>query len=189
MPPQMPESGGPVPVQHPVKSKRFGWLVVGLATGISLVVGTALGLTIGNGGSTTAAPAATVTATATATKTVTEPVEEDGATDEPASAPSRDLKNSDFKLTVKELDKTCYGSGEGCSIEYRVTVKYVGPAPKPMGLIEVSYEVKGDVNGPQKGTIQLEDLSYDASLSEDLADTPSRSTELVAKVTSVETFQ
>jgi len=58
-----------------------------------------------------------------------------------------------------------------------------------MGLIEVSYEVKGDVNGPQKGTIQLEDLKYDGSMSEDFAETPSRITELVAKVTSVETFQ
>src|SRR5829696_9256166 len=101
------EPGGPVPVPQPGQPKRFGWLVVGLATGISLVVGTALGLTMSNGGSTTAAPAATVTATATATKTVTEPVEEDGATDEPASASSPDLKNSDFKLAVKELDKTC----------------------------------------------------------------------------------
>src|SRR5829696_6072842 len=100
------EPGGPVPVPQPGQPKRFGWLVVGLATGISLVVGTALGLTISNGGSTTAEPAATVTATATATKTVTEPAptEGDGATDEPASASSRDLKNSDFQLTVKELD-------------------------------------------------------------------------------------
>ena len=64
--------------------------------------------------------------------------EGDGATDEPASEPSRTLKNSDFKLALKELDKTCYGSGLSCSIEYRVTVKYVGPHPEADGLVEVS---------------------------------------------------
>ena len=110
------------------------------------------------------------------------------ATEEPTSeSTSPALKKSDFELTVKILDKTCY-AGEGCDVEYRVQPKYVGPPPKPMGLIEITYEVTGDKDGPQTGTVQLEDGQYDASMTEEYAETRSRSSKLTAKVTDIEEF-
>jgi hypothetical protein len=113
----------------------------------------------------------------------------DEPTEEPTSeSTGRALKKSDFELPVKILDKTCYGSGLGCSVEYRVYPKYVGPAPEPMGLIEITYEVTGGTEGPQTGTVQIEDGQYDTVMTEDFTETRSRRSKPTAKVTDIETL-
>jgi hypothetical protein len=190
-PPEPPDwQQTPQPAPPKPENKRFGFLALGLAVLMSLVVGSllgAVGYSSSRSTATVAEPAPTVTITETwapgegeGTEAAEAPAEEE--------TPSYTPKNSHWELTVKVLDKTCYGAGEGCDVEYRVQPKYVGPAPKPIGFIEITYEVTGDKEGPQTGTVQLEDGQYDASMTEEYAETRSRSTKLTAQVTDIQTF-
>jgi hypothetical protein len=79
-----PQPGERLPGQNQARVQRFGWLAVGLAAGIALLLGMAVGA-VGNR-YTTAVPAATVTvtATATATKNVTAEVSKS-----PSPSPSK----------------------------------------------------------------------------------------------------
>jgi hypothetical protein len=189
--PPEPQWELPQPQPVPPRPKRFGFLALGLTALVAVVVGSLLGAV----GYSSSRRTATVAAEPAPTVTVTEtaPVHGDAPYEEPTEEPTSEstspaLKKSHFELTVKILDKTCYGAGEGCDVEYRVQPKYVGPSPKPMGLIEITYEVTGDKEGPQTGTVQLEDGQYDASMTEEYAETRSRSSKLTAKVTDIQEF-
>lgn len=72
-----------------------------------------------------------------------------------ASAPSVDTpKPADFELTVKLLDKQCFGA-TGCNVEFRIShVSYTGPSLDPSATYEVSYEFKG-LADTQLGTFEL----------------------------------
>ena len=49
-------------------------------------------------------------------------------------------KKSDWKLTTKTLDKSCYGDGKGCQVEFRIKAEYNGTEPLPeRGTVELTY--------------------------------------------------
>lgn len=77
----------------------------------------------------------------------------------PPKAPAQP-KPADFKLTVKILEKQCFGSA-GCNVQYRISkVAYTGPALNPDGSYEISYKVTG-LEDPKIGTFTLNgDGSY-----------------------------
>jgi hypothetical protein len=195
----------PNPFQGPAprparKQKRFGFLALGVAAGAALFVGSCSGVLAAGGGSTTAEPGATVTVTAPAepgpTVTVTakpeaepkkaEPTKE--AEPEPEPTQTAEPSKKDWKIKIKVLEKTCFGSA-GCSVTYRIDPEFVGDrsAYPNEGVVEVSYEVRGDESGPQVGTFEV-DLSTSKATydSKSFASTPSSGTKLKAKVTDVE---
>jgi len=57
-----------------------------------------------------------------------------------------------------------------------------------MGLMEITYEVTGGKEGPQTGTVQLEDGKYDPTMTEDFTDIRSSTTKLTAKITDIQEF-
>lgn len=90
---------------------------------------------------------------------------------------------SAFKLTIKTLEKDCFGSA-GCNVTYRVVPSFVGPGD-PANL-EVTYTVIGGEDGPVVATFTVDSagtMSYD---SENTISTPSARTVLRARVTSIE---
>lgn len=100
-------------------------------------------------------------------------------TPEPAAAPLP----ADFRITVKELSKQCFGEA-GCNITFRIDVAYGGtPLPEDKEY-RVVYTVTGDTSGPQKNSFTLrgEQVEYP---SEEYASTRTSAVKLVAKVTEV----
>lgn len=90
---------------------------------------------------------------------------------------------ADFTITVKILEKECFGSA-GCLITYRIAPEYVGAPLDPSVTWLVTYEVRGVEDGPQINTFEVtgDEASFDA---EESADTPSSKTKLTAKATQV----
>jgi hypothetical protein len=93
-------------------------------------------------------------------------------------------KAEDFTLTVKTLEKTCFGSA-GCSITYRIDVGYDGPTLDPSNTYEVVYEVRGGEDGPQINTLTVEGDQSSVD-SEETISTSSASRKLTAVATSVD---
>jgi hypothetical protein len=93
-------------------------------------------------------------------------------------------KARDFTLTVKTLEKTCFGSA-GCNITYRIEVGYNGPTLDPSNTYEVVYEVRGGEDGPQINTLTVEGDQSSVD-SEESISTSSASKKLTAVATSVD---
>jgi len=70
------------------------------------------------------------------------------ATTTAAKAP----KPTDFKLTAKTTEQTCYGEA-GCAVTWLPEITYTGPALTSTWLI--SYEVTGVESGTKAGTIVI----------------------------------
>ncbi|AYF32024.1 hypothetical protein CSH63_32230 [Micromonospora tulbaghiae] len=94
-------------------------------------------------------------------------------------------KPADFKLTVKQLDKQCFGSA-GCNLEFRISeVAYSGPDLDPSATYEISYAYKG-LSDPMTGTFEMAgDGSYSVDKTE-YGQTSSSSKKVTAVVTEVE---
>ncbi|NED54627.1 hypothetical protein G3I24_27495 [Micromonospora aurantiaca] len=94
-------------------------------------------------------------------------------------------KPADFKLTVKQLDKQCFGSA-GCNLEFRISkVTYSGPDLDPSATYEISYTYKG-LSDPMTGTFEMTgDGSYSVDKTE-YGQTSSSSKKVTAVVTEVE---
>lgn len=144
-----------------------------------------LGLMIGGGGS-SAAPSTAATTTETLTVTAAAETVTETVTVEPqAPAPDAFTPNAkDVKLTLKQQEKTCYGSA-GCNIttQVRLAVDF-SKFPKEGGLT-IYYKITGGED-PIEGTLvaDLSDGTYDKET--ELISTASKSKKLAIKVTDIE---
>jgi hypothetical protein len=169
----------PAPPGPPGKPKRFGWPTVIITAVVALGVGGLVGGA--DQTSTTATPAATATVTE-AVQAGAEP--SDQPTEEPTQEPTGFTPHkSDFKIGIKTLKKTCFGSA-GCNVTFRINPEYVGSQELPdEGVIEVTYKVTG-AEDPIENTFTIEGGKASYEKEED-ASTRSGSAKLVAKVTDV----
>jgi hypothetical protein len=192
---QPPQKAPQQPGRTPGWAKWTGGIMVGLAVGLTVgLMGS--GDTTGSTSSVSAAsPVATVTVPgATTTTTVTAPpavpadVETPAAVETPVAPETTEAptfgkpKLTDFKLAVKTLKKSCFGSA-GCNITYRVVVTYKGPALDPATDYTVTYAVKGG-DDPQTNTFTVTgtDYTYDE---QEFISTPRSSSKLTAVVTDI----
>lgn len=110
------------------------------------------------------------------------------ATSKPAPLPTKGAalpKPADFKLTVKILEKSCFGSA-GCNVQYRISkVDYSGPTLDADASYEISFKITG-LEDPKIGTFTLNgDGTYSVEERE-LGQTSSSGKVLKAVVTAVE---
>jgi hypothetical protein len=94
---------------------------------------------------------------------------------------------TDFALSVKVLEKTCYGSA-GCNLSYRVKVGYGGEPLDPSKTYELTYEVRGGEDGPQVNTLTVQGDSSQVD-EEELISTKSSKAKLSVVVLSIEEVQ
>lgn len=140
---------------------------------LAMVLAGATGLACGGGGS-----------PATDGKPVTEGSATGPATTAKAAAKQPVAK--DFKITLKTIEKQCFGGGAGCVITYRVNGVTVPPGLDTDTTYEVSYKVTG-ANEPKEGTITISGGKFDAGLiTNDVAQTKSKDSKLIATATAVE---
>lgn len=130
-----------------------------------------------NGALVNAAPAVTdVPAPATTEATETTPPE-------PAY---RTPTKSDFVVSVRNTSKDCFGSA-GCIIDYKVkaSVKH-GADLDPDQSYDVTFDVRGDEDGPITGTFTVQNGEVSSYDLEGVASTGSSGTKLTVKVTNVD---
>lgn len=92
------------------------------------------------------------------------------------------LTKDDLKLTLKTVDKQCFGSA-GCSVDVKVQATLL-TGFESTETWEVTYQVTGGTDGAVIGNFQLTDGRYD--MNEESIDTDRESDKLAVKVTSVE---
>lgn len=92
----------------------------------------------------------------------------------------------DFTITLKILDKQCFGDA-GCNITYRpvLTMNLMPADLDPSASYDITYVVRGGSSGPQTGTLIATGDQYQQP-SEEFTDTPSQGTKLTVKITTVE---
>jgi len=102
----------------------------------------------------------------------------------PAPAPAVvKPKAADYKIRIKELEKTCFGSA-GCNVEIRLSVDATSPAA--LGTpVELTVKVTGGDDGASIRTIEL-DAEGNYSAPELGVSTPTKATVIKAKVTGLE---
>lgn len=184
--PTSPIPAEPAPAQPVTPARRRSPFWTGLAVGAVLAVGTgiagfALGATITDDKPTAAAPT-TPSAWELEQQAQPEPALDEGdVAATPTAGPV--LTASAVKLTPKVKDKNCFGSA-GCSVTVKLEMGYTGPDLSPDETWEVTYEVRGGEDGPIIGTFEVTGPSY--TVPEEDVSTPSKNTEITAKVTDVE---
>lgn len=89
---------------------------------------------------------------------------------------------ANFKLSVKTLEKQCFGSA-GCNVTYRVDVTYIGTLD-PAKTYRVTYEVRGVDDGPQINNFTVTGDTASVE-SEEFASTKNKSAKLTVKATDV----
>lgn len=89
---------------------------------------------------------------------------------------------SDFKLSIRILEKKCFGSA-GCNITYRINPAYTGPSLADDQELTVTYKVTGG-DDPQINSFEMvgTEASFD---SKEFISTPSSGSKLKATVTDV----
>lgn len=99
-----------------------------------------------------------------------------------ARAGDRGLTKAEVKLTIKVVDKECFGSA-GCNVGYRVRAAW--PTRTLNGTYEITYRVVGPEDGAAIGTITVQpDGTYTGG--DEYASVPRSSTKLTVTVTEVE---
>ncbi len=96
------------------------------------------------------------------------------------------LAAKDIVLTVKILEKTCFGSA-GCNVAYVIQVEYTGGFLEQDKIWDVTYQVDGG-DDPQINTFTLTGTltGYTTSIQrQERISTPSSSAKLTASVTTV----
>ena len=108
--------------------------------------------------------------------------------DEPEPEPVAELDTGyvtptadDFVLTVRTLEKRCYGSA-GCNVSFQIDAGWLGEFD-PDTTYEVTYEIKGG-DDPLINTLRVEGEQYWVDESEFIG-TPSSDAELTAHVLEV----
>lgn len=175
--PQFPQQ----PIEQATKQggiPAWAWIVLAAAVILAgAIVATALILSNNGSGSTNSSGKSVLGPTTT---TATVPVED---TVEPEPDPEP-FSTDDFNLTIKTLSKECF-EDYGCHVEFRVVPTYIGSdLSYEDRTVEVTYQVTG-LKGKQTNTFELTNGEYDQYEVEGFGETPSSSTRLKAKVTSV----
>lgn len=114
-----------------------------------------------------------------------------GATDRRQASPtstwtlnnSPELLSTDVKLTVKVLDKECFGTA-GCNLEYKVLATWPPSKVARGDSYAITYEVSGPEDGKQIGTLIVND-DETFKTEEDFASTKNSSVKLKAAVTDI----
>jgi hypothetical protein len=123
-------------------------------------------------------------ATATSDASTPAPVEETSEPPEALAPQYHTPTAKSFKLSLKTLDKECFGSA-GCNISFRVRVTYLLETPlDPSKTYELSYAVKGG-EGPLEGTLEVTGDRVTGP-DEEFISTSGASRKLTAVVTAVE---
>lgn len=173
--PQLAPNG---PAAKPGFVKRRWVQLLGVGLGAFL-----LGMVTGVSGDT--APSKATASIPASTAASTAPVVESPApvetpTPEP---PAVTPVPADFKVTLKVLEKKCFGSA-GCNVSYRPQLAYGGLPLESGTTWEVTYSVKG-AEDPIVGTLTVDGTSVSGP-EEESTSTKSAGAKLVATVTSVE---
>lgn len=92
-------------------------------------------------------------------------------------------KPADFTLTVKILEKKCYGSA-GCNVTFRIELAYSGQTLNPTKTYEVTYEVSGTDEQTYVNTLTVNGEKY-LTDSREVVGTRTAKDELKAVVTGV----
>lgn len=160
--PPQPSTYRPAP-PPPAKRSRLP-LILSIAIGVPLVIVialAALGAALDNG-----KPAATPAPSAA------------------AGAGARAPKATDFSLTAKVTEQTCYGEA-GCAVTWLPVVAYTGPAIDDGKTWAVSYEVTGVESGTTVGKV-LMGSNGPAKQAEKRGRTSGKDKKITLKVTGVE---
>lgn len=181
---QQPPTAFTTPAQ-PAKKRHWIPTVIAAVFLIGVVVLCAIGLTALNAPTNPAPARPAVTPTFTAVNPGN-PGDRITASAPPANA-TRRLTAGDVKLTVQLTQKDCFGSA-GCNVSYRVRASWPTASVKQGESYEVIYAVSGVEDGPQIGTLTLNDDGTETSNTED-AQTTTTNVKLTAKVQSVEKAQ
>lgn len=125
---------------------------------------------------------ATTTAASSTPKDVAEPaVEEPEPEPEPTYA---ELDPSDFTIELRTTRRQCFGSA-GCNLTVEPELSYTGIEDiDPDAVYEITYEIRGDEDGPVIETAELSDQTT-LNFTQSLVSTASASTEVSAEVTDV----
>ncbi len=96
-----------------------------------------------------------------------------------------ELRASDVKLSLKTIDKECFGSA-GCNLQVQVQAKHAGGYGtfKSPDTWLVTYEITGGEDGPVIGSFEISDSSYD--MNTESVSTRSSKVKLSVKVVDVE---
>jgi hypothetical protein len=105
--------------------------------------------------------------------------------DEPAVSSGAALAPRNLKLGVQVRSKECFGSA-GCNLTVQIEPSYVGTQDVSEGSWDVTYEIRGGVDGPIVETMTLESGSFSFP-EEQLVSTRSSGTKLTAVVIRVQT--
>ena len=166
------------------KPKRFGWPTVIIVAVGSWIIGILMGALGGTG--TTTGPVMT-----SASPSVSQQASNTGT--EAASQPTASARHtpdaSDFSVSLKIIDKQCFGSA-GCNMDYRpkITAEDLSALPSS-GTAEVSYKITGGSDGPILGTFVItfsEDTPQVEGQDEGFTDTANAGATLKIKITSVD---
>lgn len=163
-----------MPAPAPAPARRPAWIVPVIA---GLVV-----LLLATGG---LAAWALLRPTAASTPTSTQPTRSAPVNVVAPPAPTKTYgapSPGDFELTVKTLEKKCFGSA-GCIVRFRIELAYGGPELDPAVTYEVTYEVTGGEE-PLINTLEVTGDQYSTD-KEETIDTPRASSKLRATVTGV----
>lgn len=105
--------------------------------------------------------------------------------DEPAVSSGAALAPRNLKLGLQVRSKECFGSA-GCNLTVQIDPSYVGSQDVSEGSWDITYEIRGGVDGPIVETMTLESGSFSFP-EEQLVSTRSSGTKLKAVVIRVQT--
>ncbi|MFJ8538154.1 hypothetical protein [Streptomyces sp. NPDC093591] len=172
-PPPMPD----FPPPPPAPKQPRNWVVIGSAAAvIAAVIGTGVFVVNSRDGGSGSSPAAATTPAAE--DTVAAAAEE--------SEPSYTyIDANSFTIELRTTRRQCFGSA-GCNVtvEPDLTLLVDSEAIDPDAVYEITYEIRGDEDGPVIETAELSDQTS-LNFSPSLVTVPSSSTKVSVKITDV----
>jgi alkanesulfonate monooxygenase SsuD/methylene tetrahydromethanopterin reductase-like flavin-dependent oxidoreductase (luciferase family) len=172
-PPPMPD----FPPPPPAPKRPRNWVVIGSAAAvIAAVIGT--GVFVVNSRDDDTGAASTSASSTPTEDTVTAAAEEPEPTYAVVDADS-------FTIELRTTRRQCFGSA-GCNVtvEPDLTLLVDSEAIDPDAVYEITYEIRGDEDGPVIETAELSDQTS-VSFSQSLVTVPSSSTKVSVKITDV----
>jgi hypothetical protein len=163
------------------KPRRGGWLLTMLVGIGAFLLGLGVGALSTGGDPETVVEPAGGQPTETAEPEAEEPTPEPTTPEPTYYQPGPE----DFELTVKTLEKQCFGSA-GCNVTFRVELGYGGPPLDPSATYEVTYELMGGED-QLISTLTVTGDEYTVPDEESIG-TESEDAELVAEVTAVSAY-
>jgi len=182
-PPPPPPWGPPPPAAAAGNGNWF--LRHKILTGVAvLIVGTAVAGALGGDEPDSAAKApAAKQAAAAAPSTKAPAVVQTPSPAPPVEPAIYEPTKRDFDLTIKTLEKRCFGSA-GCNVTFRINLAYGGEPLDPEKTYEVTYSIRGG-DEPLTNTLTITGEKYQRD-SEEFIGTKTRGAKLSAVVTDVE---